>query len=180
MKWFAYTCAILAALSTAIVGLRLAGGEASAFGVFGQGRAAMTHVHQQAAAEHDVGVNYVTLLGPGAVNISDTNGRYMWVSARIQNFSDHLEGVSIGLHISETPPQGCTRTVNLVMPGQSSFQMEPGDEWSVLWRVKYECHSPAIPAVLGQAVTVSITHRDGADTNPANNAVTARKNIIVR
>jgi len=141
-------------------------------------------------SDHDVGVKYVILIGPAAVNISDTNGRYMWVIAEIGNFSDHDELVTINMSIAEAvpPPAGCTRSEVTILPGQASFILTQGEQKFIVFRVRYECHSPAGGQVIDQTVTVTITHddidgagpHDGDDTHLANQSKTVVKQVIIQ
>jgi len=141
--------------------------------------------------DHDVGVKYCTLVGPAAVNISDDNGRYMWVLCEIGNFSDHIELVTISLAVTGPVPAGCSRTQALILPGQDQFVMgtltEPTEQKFVVYRVRYECHS-VTPQTLAQTATLSITHDDidgpsgphsGNDTNLSNQSFSVGKTIII-
>jgi hypothetical protein len=152
-----------------------------------------------------VAVSYVTLVGPSAVNLSDTNGRYMWVMSQISSQSDHMELIHIALSFADVMASGCTRTASLVLPGQTSMLLSPGEQKMLLWRVRYECHSPAVPQAINQTVTVGITHCDtttsmpgpisqptpggvcdrnsqpsGFETNLANNTASASKPVLVQ
>ena len=55
--------------------------------------------------------------------------------------------------------------------------MYAGETKTVVWRVRYECHSPARFSALTQTVTVGITHCDpttslpGPDTQPTPGGV---------
>ena len=138
--------------------------------------------------EHDVLVKYIILVGPAAVNLSDTNGRYMWVIAEVGNNSNHAELVTVSMSIAEPVPAGCTRAEVMILPGQTQFVMAAGEQKFIVWRVRYECHSPATAQVLTQTVTVSIAHNDidgggphnGNDSNPSNNTKTTSKQIIIQ
>jgi len=140
------------------------------------------------ALGHDVGVDYVQLTGPSAVNLSDTNGRFMWVTATVRNLSDHQELVQAGLTIDEPVPDGCSRTVAQFMPGSSARMMSPGSLASVMWRVRFECHPPAAPQVITQTVSVTAIHLDidgagphaGSDANPWNDTATAYRQVLIR
>lgn len=161
---------------------------------------------------HDVGVKYVILVGPAAINLSDTNGRYMWVIAEIGNFTTppHVELVHINVSITGAVPAGCTRAISQVLPGQVQFTLAGGEQKVLVWRVRYECHSPATIQTITQTVTVGVTHCDpsttgpaapeptavtvaapggicqpnsvpaGADSNLANNTKTATKQVIIQ
>jgi hypothetical protein len=157
------------------------------------------------ASTHDVAVNYVSLIGPAAINLSDTAGRYMWILAAIKNNSSHNEMARFGATFSGDLPVGCQRTETLVLPGQVTAVMAPGEQKTLIWRVRYQCHAPATPMPIRQAVTVGITHCDpstsepgpiteptpggtcppnivseGTETNLANNTATAGKQILVQ
>jgi hypothetical protein len=137
--------------------------------------------------DHDVGVKYIILVGPAAVNLSDTNGRYMWVIAEVGNFSDHDELVSVSMSIAEAVPAGCTRAIVLILPGQLTFVLLQGEQKFIVWRVRYECHDPAAIQVINQTVTVAIAHLDidgvgphaGVDTNLSNQSKTTVKQVII-
>jgi hypothetical protein len=137
---------------------------------------------------HDVGVKYIVLIGPAAVNLSDTNGRYMWVMAEVGNFSSHNELVTVSISIAEAVPTGCTRTIVLILPGQAQFILIVGEQKFIVWRVRYECHAPATSQVINQTVQVCIAHNDidgggphsGNDTNLANQSKTTTKQVIIQ
>jgi hypothetical protein len=118
---------------------------------------------------HDVGVKYVILVGPAAVNLSDNNGRYMWVIAEIGNFTlpPHAELVHISISIAEAVPSGCTRTISQILPGQAQFWLLASEQKVLVWRVRYECHAPAGIQTITQTVTVGVTHCDPSTTLPA-------------
>jgi hypothetical protein len=158
---------------------------------------------------HDVGVKYVILVGPAAINLSDTNGRYMWVIAEIGNFSTHTELVHISLTITPAVPVGCVRTISLILPGQVQFTLlwsptSGGEQKILVWRVRYECHSTSIQTIT-QTATVGVTHCDtatslpgpitqptpggvcdpnsvgpGSDGNLSNNTASATKQVIIQ
>jgi hypothetical protein len=133
-------------------------------------------------------VKYIILVGPAAVNLSDTNGRYMWVIAEVGNNSNHSELVTVSMSIAEPVPAGCTRAIVMILPGQTQFVMFADEQKFIVWRVRYECHSPATIQVINQTVTVSITHDDidgggphnGNDSNLANNTKTTTKQVIIQ
>jgi hypothetical protein len=153
-------------------------------------------------------VKMCLLVGPAAVNLSDTNGRYMWVICEIGNLNTAAELVHISMTIAEAVPAGCTRTQALVLPGADQFLMAGPEQKTVVWRVRYECHSPATAQVINQTVTVGITHCDptttlpdpqtnptpggpctansqnegpaGVETNISNNTKTTTKQVIIQ
>jgi hypothetical protein len=111
--------------------------------------------------ERDVLIDkWLLLVGPAAVNLSDTNGRYMWVITEIGNKAADAELVHINMSIAEAVPNGCTRTEALIIPGARQFYLAPGEQKTIVWRVRYECHEPATIQVINQTVTVGVTHCD--------------------
>jgi hypothetical protein len=108
---------------------------------------------------------YVILVGPAAINLSDTSGRYMWVISEIGNVAGDAELVHINMSILENVPAGCTRDVNQILPGQSQFLLSPGEQKVLVWRVRYECHAPTTAQVITQTVTVGVTHCDPTTTS---------------
>lgn len=117
-------------------------------------------------SNHDVGIKYTILVGPAAVNLSDTVGRYMWVISEVGNFSTHTELVHINMSIAEAVPAGCNRLISQVLPGQSQFTMTAGEQKVLVWRVRYDCHTPATIQTIVQTVTVGVTHCDPSTSNP--------------
>jgi hypothetical protein len=140
-----------------------------------------------ATPSHDVGLTAVVLLGPAAINLSDTNGRYLWVMGDLENFSAHTELVTISLDVSPNVPSDCTQVETQILPGLATFVMTSGEQLSAVWRVRYECHSPS-PQIVAQTVTVDIVHddidgagpHDGNDTNLANNDIVTAKSVIIQ
>ena len=137
--------------------------------------------------------NFV-VIGPAAINLSDTNGRYMWIIAEIGNHSapPHADVITVHLAIAGAVPAGCTRTPldnapvdgfldeAQILPGQSTFVMAPNEQKFVVYRLRYECHAPAVISTFNQTVTVSIIHNGAPDGNPANNSKTVTKTIIIQ
>jgi hypothetical protein len=134
------------------------------------------------------------VIGPAAINLSDTNGRYMWIIAEIGNHSGppHTDSVTIHLTIAGAVPAGCTRTPldnapadgfldeAQILPGQNTFLLAPMEQKFVVYRLRYECHAPAVISTFNQTVTVSIIHNGAPDGNPANNSKTVTKTIIIQ
>jgi hypothetical protein len=135
---------------------------------------------------HDDGVKYCLKFGPAPVNLSDNGGAYMWVLCEIGNFSGHDDSVvitSAANLLTWTPPAGCTATSVLLIPGRVDFVLLASEQKFVLYRTKFECHSPATEQVIPISVTVSIDHvqmpPDGDDLNTSNDSVTVNQNIII-
>jgi hypothetical protein len=143
---------------------------------------------------HDVVDKYLILVGPAAVNLSDTNGRYMWVITEVGNLSNHVELVHINMTIAEPVPAGCTRTQTLILPGQQQFLLAVGEQKMIVWRVRYECHAPAAIQVINQSTSNPgpITQPTpggvcdpnsvpaGYESNTANNSKTTTKQVIIQ
>jgi hypothetical protein len=179
MRLFAFALALLTALSLTLIGSRFFPENAAAVSV-PESADAGVQIGQESGESHDVAVNYVSIYGPGAVNLSDTKGRYMWVVTEVQNHSDHPEAVALSINIDEPVPLGCERQIDLIMPGRPSLHLDAGQTFPVMWRVSYVCHGPAMPSVIGQTVTVGVTHTASPEANLANNSGTASKAIIIR
>ena len=108
---------------------------------------------------------YCLIVGPAAVNLSDTNGRYMWVICEIGNVSNDPEPVTItdpANLVTGALPAGCTRTTDLILPGQTSFMLGAHEQKIVVYRVRFECHAPATAQVINQTVTFTVTHVNDA------------------
>ena len=97
------------------------------------------------------------VLGPAAVNLSDTNGRYMWVLAEIGNFTNHVETVTIAQTLTPSSITDCTVNPQQILPGQATFELTAGEQKFVVFRTRFECHS-GTPGVVNMAITFSITH----------------------
>jgi len=74
-------------------------------------------------ANHDLVVKYCIKLGPAPINISDTQGHYMWALCDIGNHSDHNEVVTISQSLGAMPA-GCTVTPQMILPGQASILLQ--------------------------------------------------------
>lgn len=90
----------------------------------------------------ELDVHYALLFGPAPVNVSDSQGSYMWMIAWIENLSSVDQEVQIGLEVT-TVPAGCDQIQQLVLPGDETPWMEAGSSTWVLYRERYECHTPA-------------------------------------
>jgi hypothetical protein len=159
----------------------------------------------QQVTVHDVAVAYVSLSGPSAINLSDTSGRYMWVISQVRNNSDHAELVKPDFRLGENLPSGCSRSAAAVLGGQTTLSIAAGEGRTLVWRVRYECHSPAVAQLFAETVAVSVTHCSketslpgpvtqptpggvcplnsqppGYETDLTNNSVTASRHILVR
>jgi len=92
--------------------------------------------------EHEVVVKHCLKFGPAPVNISDTEGSYMWVICEIGNSMGYPETVTIDLSVAGVPG-GCDQLQQIVLPGQDSFELAALEQKWVLYRERYECHEPA-------------------------------------
>jgi hypothetical protein len=132
---------------------------------------------------------YCLSVGPAAVNLSDTNGRYMWVICEIGNVTNEAEQVTITTAanlISGALPAGCTRTAALILPGQTTFTLAPHEQKMIVFRVRYECHAPATGVTVTQTVTFTVTHVNDAGTGRdvetilADNTKITTKPVIIQ
>jgi hypothetical protein len=141
---------------------------------------------------HDVGVkdrNFL-ILGPAFINISDTNGRYMFIIAEIGNFTNHNEVAEIGLSIDYDgfPAPPCTKAETQILPGASVFLMTPNEQKFAVWRVRFECHGAgATPGSYPVTVTVNATVAQPPDgpaghpyTTPANDSKSEVKVVVIQ
>jgi hypothetical protein len=100
-------------------------------------------------SEVDVLEKYITVLGPAAVNLSDFNGRYMWVIGEMGNASTETQQVQISISITGPWPNDCDPIeVDLILPGQDTFLMLAGEQKFQVFRVRFECHAPATQQVV--------------------------------
>jgi hypothetical protein len=149
---------------------------------------------------HDDGVKYCLKFGPAPINLSDNGGAYMWVLCEVGNFSGHDDSVvitaansllsNIGILDDDAPPggpdaDGCFSTSSLLIPGRTDFVLLEDEQKFVLYRVRFECHAPAVEQVIPITVTVSIDHQlhtpgpDGDDSNASNDTVTINQNVVI-
>lgn len=90
----------------------------------------------------DTGLICDVVLGPAAVNLSDTNGRYGWIVCEATNNSPQDASVTLTVTISN-PPADCTQSDVLVLPGLSTFILFGNETKFLVERVRIECHAPA-------------------------------------
>jgi hypothetical protein len=136
--------------------------------------------------EHDVALEGCSLDGSTVVNISDTVGAYLYVYCEAINLSGHDDQVNItaaGDLLTSDPPSGCTSTTTLLVPGQTEFVLLPEERKHLFYRIRVECHAPAVPGIFALTVTVAIDHitEPGGpdDGNPENDSATLTRNIII-
>jgi hypothetical protein len=92
---------------------------------------------------HELEIKYCLKFGPAPVNLSDAGGAYMWVICEIGNKNGWVNPATIDLTVNGVPA-GCTHGQQLVLPGQAAFSLQPLEQKWVLYRERYECHSPAV------------------------------------
>jgi hypothetical protein len=98
------------------------------------------YIHKWTFPELDV--KYALLFGPAPVAISHSQGRYMWVLARIDNPTSVGQEAQISLSVTAVPG-GCYQIQQLILPGEETFFMNAGQSTWALYRERYECHAPA-------------------------------------
>lgn len=91
-------------------------------------------------------VKSLFLFGPAPSHLSDEQGRYMWGIGEIQNPEASSLPVVFRLSITGAA-SGCSQLIQLVLPGTEQQTLAPHEIVWVLYRVRYECHSPATPTV---------------------------------
>ena len=170
-----------------VVMLTMLGLTASLATGFGSTRAAGgSNVTSTQGAPHDVGLEGCSVEGSAVVNLSDTVGAYIYVACQAVNLGDHDDHVRITSGsdlIISTVPAGCVASSGLVIPGQSEFVLLAGRRKQLIYRIRLECHAPAVPSILALTVTVAIDHvvqSDGLDDgNAANDSATLTKNVLI-
>jgi hypothetical protein len=105
---------------------------------------------------HDLIVKDCVKFGPAPANLSDTQGKYMWVICEIGNSETYPEVAQMSLSVTGAPT-GCMQVEQLVLPGQERFYMTALEQKWVLYRVRYECHDPAAPNVYPLDVKFCLT-----------------------
>ena len=139
---------------------------------------------------HDDTVKSLMVFGPAPINISDTMGRYMWIIAEIGNLTDHDDTVELNLTITPPVPDGCTEDIQQILPGRDQFILMALEQKWVLFRVRYECHDPALPGIYPLDVELCIDHipvddlgttviEDGDDLNSANDCQSRTKSLLL-
>lgn len=87
------------------------------------------------------------IFGPSPVQISSTQGRYMWFIADIRNSGDTLLNVVVRAGQGASTPIGCSSLKQLILPATEETTVPAGGERRMLYRFRYECHAPATPQV---------------------------------
>jgi len=132
---------------------------------------------------HDDEVKHIMVFGPAPINISDNTGRYMWIIGEIGNLTDHDDTVVLTLTITPPVPAGCDQDIQQILPGRSEFILLADEQKWVLFRVRYECHDPALPGIYPLNVELCIDHipelGDGDDTFPANDCQSRIKSLLL-
>jgi hypothetical protein len=123
----------------------------------------------------DVVVKHCFKFGPAPANLGDTTGRYMWAICEIGNNEAKASTITMSMDVTGAPA-GCTQGEQLILPGQESFVMTPGEQKWVLYRMRYDC-TTATPAVYNLNVSFCVdggsSDDDGdstADEDPLDNS----------
>ena len=114
-------------------------------------------------------IKYCLKFGPAPVNISDgaatanvADGAYLWAICEIGNLhSNNAQTVTIEFDTAGMPDPECTQDDLTILPGQSSFVLEPDEQKFIVFRAGLECHSTT-DQVVPLTVTVTLTG-DGDD-----------------
>jgi hypothetical protein len=116
---------------------------------------------------NDVVVKNCFKFGPAPSNLSDEQGRYMWAICQIGNNEALPMVVDITMDVTGAPA-GCTQLEQLILPGLETFTMSPGEQKWILYRMRYECHTPATPGVRNLTVEFCVdpgSSDDDGDTD---------------
>jgi hypothetical protein len=82
------------------------------------------------------------LFGPAPAIISDEQGRYLWLLGTVKNPEVAAQQV-IASSSATGHPSGCGQIEQLILPGSEQFTLSAGEEKWLIYRFRYECHSPA-------------------------------------
>jgi hypothetical protein len=135
-------------------------------------------------SDHDVTVKSLMAFGPGSVNLSDTTGRYMWLTAEIGNLRTHAEEVELTATADPAAIAGCLDyTPALILPGHNPFTLLPNEQKWVLLRSRFECHEPGGAAgIYPIGITLCIDHitaGPGDDLNAANDCQSRTRSLLI-
>ena len=115
-------------------------------------------------SDRDVGEKFITVIGPGPINVSDTIGRYMWVIGEMGNFDADPQTVTISINVDPINLPGCDPTdLDQIIPGQSTFTMFPEEQKFQVFRLRYECHAAQQDTVVYVDVEKCIEFAGGLD-----------------
>lgn len=137
---------------------------------------------QDPTPQHDVAISISAVTTPGAIDLSNTLGSYMWVSGELLNLSSHQDSVTIDVEIIGVP-DGCDFTTAVIVPGQPTFSIDPQGTTAVSLRTRFECHAPAQPAAYPITVTLCVDHNappghgDETPDQQVNN--TAERDLVI-
>jgi len=86
-----------------------------------------------------IDIDWFQLNGPAPITINDTQGRYLWVIARVRSLVDQDQTANIKLTITNLP-SGCSQREQQILPGTETFDLPGNAEKWILYRERYECH----------------------------------------
>ncbi len=105
---------------------------------------------------HNVTVKHCFKFGPAPANLGDTAGKYLWAMCEIGNLETYVEGATISMNVTGAPA-GCSQITQLILPGQSTFLLQPNEQKWILYRVRYQCPAgSATPAVYPLNVQICV------------------------
>jgi len=102
-------------------------------------------------------VTSLFLFGPSPSTLSDEQGRYMWAIGTVYNPETVAQEVRIRADATGHP-SGCSQLEQLVLPGEEQFWLSAGEEKWVLYRFRYESHSPAPRGVYSMPVQLCVRY----------------------
>lgn len=93
---------------------------------------------------------------------------------------DLPESISVTVEIAG-PPEGCALEQTRILPPVSVLNVNESEKRPTLFRVRIECHSPAIPGIVEMKVTVVAALASGElDINPDDNSVSVTKSLFLQ
>jgi len=106
--------------------------------------------------DHELVIKSCLKFGPAPVNLSDAAGAYMWVICEIGNKDNYVNPVTMDLVVTGVPA-GCDQLQQLVLPGLETFSLAPLEQKWVLYRERYECHSPVVQNIYSLNVSFCVS-----------------------
>jgi len=98
----------------------------------------------ETGAESGAVVASMAAYGPAPINLWDSAvGRYQWVIAKVDNPTAVPLQARVSVSAAGLPDEGCSLLGGLIIPGSETFNLEPLESKWVLYRLRYQCHSPA-------------------------------------
>jgi len=91
-----------------------------------------------ACENQDVQIKFCLKFGPAPVNIADSTGSFLWAICEIGNLHSIPQAVTITFNTAGMPA-ACTQEDLTILPGQSSFVLEAGEQKFIVFRAGLVC-----------------------------------------